>query len=189
MIVGYARVSTKGQDLMPQINVLEEYGCEKIFHDKESSTMLNRPGFEDLKKQLRKGDLLVVYKTDRIFRSLKDMVSFIEWLTQEDIKFKSLSEPTFDTTTANGKFLLQIFAAVAEFERNLISERTKLGLKHALKRKKILGRPKGIKPETQTKYEYAYHLYHNKKMSIVEACKTAGISKASFYRIQMENRG
>jgi DNA invertase Pin-like site-specific DNA recombinase len=94
-----------------------------------------------------------------------------------------LSEPVFDTTSANWKFILQIFGAVAEFERNLISERTKVGLNNARERKKFLGRPKGIKKETLDKYNYALHLYENKNTPIDKACLTAGISKTSFYRV------
>ena len=184
MKIGYARVSTLDQHLEPQINLLQEFGCEKIYRDKISSTKKSRPGLDDLKNHLRSGDTLVVYKIDRIFRSLKDMVELIEWLKEKNIDFISISEPAFDTTSANGNFLLQIFASVAEFERNLISERTKLGLENARKRKKILGRPQGIKPETKEKYEYALHLYKNKGFPIEKACQQAGISKASFYRVR-----
>ncbi|MDO5654584.1 MAG: recombinase family protein [Flavobacteriaceae bacterium] len=183
MRIGYARVSTQEQNLDPQINVLTEFGCERIFTDKISSTIKNRTGLMELKNHLRSGDILVVYKIDRIFRSLKDMDELIEWLKDNHIGFVSISEPAFDTTSANGNFLLHIFSAVAEFERNLISERTKLGLENARKRKKILGRPKGIKPETKEKFDYAKHLFENKNVPIEKACKLAGISKASYYRI------
>lgn len=184
MKIGYARVSTTEQKIESQIDLLNEFGCEMIFSEKISSTVKHRPELDKLKENLRKGDTLVVYKIDRIFRSLKDMVEFIDFLKEKQVDFISISEPAFDTTSANGNFLLQIFSAVAEFERNLISERTKLGLKNARKRKKILGRPKGIKAETKEKYEYAKHLYENKLYSIEKACETAGISKASFYRIK-----
>ena len=183
MKIGYARVTTTDQNLEPQIDALQNFGCEKIFSEKISSTIKERKQLNELKNILRKGDILVVYKIDRIFRSLKDMVALIEWLKINEVGFISISEPAFDTTTANGNFLLQIFAAVAEFEQNLISERTKLGLQNARKRKKILGRPKGVKPETKEKFEYARHLFENKNIPIEIACKQAGISKASYYRI------
>jgi DNA invertase Pin-like site-specific DNA recombinase len=184
MKIGYARVSTDSQNLQPQIDTLKENGCEKIFSDYASGVRDDRPGLNDMLKILRKGDTVVIYKTDRIFRSLKNMIDLVEKFNAIDVHFQSLSEPAFDTTSANGKFLIQIFGAVAEFERNLISERTKFGLDNARKRKKLLGRPKGAKTETMEKYQYALHLYSNKHIPIDRACKMAGISKASFYRIE-----
>lgn len=183
MKIGYARVSTEDQNIQSQIDLLEEYGCEKIFSDHASGVRDDRPGLNSMLESLRKGDTVIIYKTDRIFRSLKNMIILIEKFNNMEINFKSISEPEFDTTSANGKFILQIFGAVAEFERNLISERTKLGLTNARKRKKLLGRPKGAKSETIEKYNYAQHLYENKNMPIDKACQLAGISKTSFYRI------
>ncbi|MCX8530873.1 recombinase family protein [Chryseobacterium luquanense] len=122
-------------------------------------------------------------KKDRIFRSLKNMIDLIEKFNEKGILFKSITEPAFDTTSANGKFIIQIFGAVAEFERNLISERTKSGLEGARRRKKLLGRPKGSSQKSIEKYQFAKHLYDNKNTSIDKACKQAGISKATFYRI------
>jgi len=111
------------------------------------------------------------------------MIELIEKFNEKGVFFKSLSEPAFDTTSANGKFIIQIFGAVAEFERNLISERTKAGIEGARRRKKLLGRPKGAKKETIEKYQYALHLYESKKIPIDKACRQAGISKTSFYRV------
>jgi DNA invertase Pin-like site-specific DNA recombinase len=111
------------------------------------------------------------------------MIDLIDKFNEKGVLFKSLSEPAFDTTSANGKFIIQIFGAVAEFERNLISERTKVGLEGARKRKKLLGRPTGASKKSLEKYQYARHLYDNKNMSIDKACKQAGISKTTFYRI------
>ncbi|MHC6199164.1 recombinase family protein [Elizabethkingia miricola] len=102
---------------------------------------------------------------------------------QKEIFFKSLSKPAFDTTTANGKFVIQIFGAVAEFERNLISERTKIGLEGAKRRNKHLGLPKGVGKETIEKYHFAKHLYDNKNIPTDKACQQAKISKSTFYRI------
>lgn len=183
MKIGYARVSTEEQNIQSQIDLLKEHGCEKIFSDHASGVKDDRPGLISMIENLRKGDIVVTYKTDRIFRSLKNMVNLIEQFNDLGVNFISISEPEFDTTSANGKFILQIFGAVAEFERNLISERTKLGLTNARKRKKLLGRPKGAKSETIEKYNYAQHLYENKNMPIDKACQIAGISKTSFYRI------
>ncbi len=183
MKIGYARVSTSDQNIQSQVSLLEQAGCEKIYTDFASGVREDRPGLIQMLETLRKGDTVLIYKTDRIFRSLRNMVNLIEKFNELGVSFRSLSEPEFDTTSANGKFILQIFGAVAEFERNLISERTKVGLNNARERKKFLGRPKGIKKETLDKYNYALHLYENKNTPIDKAVLVAGISKTSFYRI------
>lgn len=183
MIVGYARVSTSDQNISTQVDLLKENGCEKIYTDIASGVRDDREGLTELISYLRKDDIVVVYKTDRIFRSLKNMIDLIDKFNSIGVKFKSLTEPAFDTTSANGKFIIQIFGAVAEFERNLISERTKAGLDGARRRNKLLGRPKGASKESIEKYQFAKHLYDNKGISIEKACKQAGISKATFYRI------
>lgn len=183
MKIGYARVSTESQNINSQIDLLEKEGCEKIYKDISSGVRDNRPGLNQMMEILRKGDTVIIYKSDRIFRSLKNMVQLIDKFNELGVKFKSISEPEFDTTSANGKFIIQIFGAVAEFERNLISERTKFGLDNARKRKKLLGRPKGAKKDTIEKYNYAQHLYENKNTPIDKACEIAGISKTTFYRI------
>ena len=145
MIFGYARVSTAEQKLETQIELLKQQGCEKIYTDIASGMREDRKGLNEMLSFLREGDIVIVYKTDRIFRSLKNMIELIELFNQKGVFFKSISEPAFDTTSANGKFVIQIFGAVAEFERNLISERTKAGIEGARRRKKLIGRPKGIK--------------------------------------------
>lgn len=183
MTVGYARVSTSDQNIETQIEILKENGCERIFSDIASGVREDRNGLTEMLSYLRKGDIIMVYKTDRIFRSLKNMIDLIEKFNEKGVLFKSITEPAFDTTSANGKFVIQIFGAVAEFERNLISERTKSGLEGARKRKKLLGRPKGASKESLEKYQFAKHLYENKGISVDKACQQAGISKATFYRI------
>lgn len=186
MIFGYARVSTSNQNIENQIALLKENGCEKIFKDVASGVREDREGLKEMLSQLRKDDIVLVYKTDRIFRSLKNMIDLIEQFNQKGVLFKSITEPAFDTTSANGKFIIQIFGAVAEFERNLISERTKSGLEGARRRNKLLGRPKGSSAKSIEKYQYAKHLYDNKDIPIEKACKQAGISKATFYRIEKQ---
>lgn len=183
MIVGYARVSTPEQNISIQVELLKDNGCENIYRDIASGVREDRAGLNEMLSYLRKGDTVLVYKTDRIFRSLKNMIELIEKFNEKGVFFKSLSEPAFDTTSANGKFIIQIFGAVAEFQRNLISERTKAGIEGARRRKKLLGRPKGAKKETIEKYQYALHLYESKKIPIDKACRQAGISKTSFYRV------
>jgi len=187
MIVGYARVSTKNQNIKSQIELLKKANCEKIYTDIASGVRDDRKGLNEMLEFVRKGDIVIAYKNDRIFRSLKNMIILIDKFNELGVHFKSLSEPEFDTTSANGRFLLQIFAAVAEFERNLISERTKVGLTNARKRKKLLGRPRGIKKETLEKYQFAKHLYDSKNIPIDTACKKAGLSKTTFYRIEKNN--
>lgn len=184
MIFGYARVSTSGQNIENQIALLKESGCEKIFTDVASGVREDRTGLKEMLSQLRKDDIVLVYKTDRIFRSLKNMIDLVEQFNQKGVLFKSITEPAFDTTSANGKFIIQIFGAVAEFERNLISERTKSGLEGARRRNKLLGRPKGSSTKSIEKYQFAKHLYDNKNIPIEKACKQAGMSKATFYRIE-----
>jgi DNA invertase Pin-like site-specific DNA recombinase len=183
MIVGYARVSTPDQNIETQVELLKKANCEKIYSDIASGVREDRKGLNEMIGYLRKGDVVITYKNDRIFRSLKNMITLIDKFNQLEVHFQSLSEPEFDTTSANGRFLLQIFAAVAEFERNLISERTKVGLDNARRRNKLLGRPKGPKEETIEKYQFVKHLYENKDMAIDKACKQAGISKTTFYRV------
>ena len=183
MIFGYGRVSTPDQNISVQTDLLKEHGCEKIYTDVASGAREDRKGLNELLSYLREGDVVLVYKTDRIFRSLKNMIDLIDTFNKKGVKFKSISEPAFDTTSANGKFIIQIFGAVAEFERNLISERTKFGLEGARRRNKLLGRPTGASKKTLEKYQYAKHLYDNKNIPIDKACKQAGISKSTFYRI------
>ncbi|SDF12801.1 Site-specific DNA recombinase [Pricia antarctica] len=184
MIFGYARVSTSEQKLGAQIDLLKNAGCEKIYTDIASGARSDRKGLNELIRYMRKGDTVIAYKNDRMFRSLKNMIDLIDKFNEAGVYFKSLSEPEFDTASANGKFLLQIFAAVAEFERNLISERTKVGLNNARKRNKLLGRPTGSKKVTIEKYHFAKYLYDSKNLPIKTACKQAKISKSSFYRIE-----
>ena len=186
MIIGYARISTPEQNIKTQIDLLQEQGCEQIYRDVASGVREDRQGLKEMLSFLREGDIVIVYKLDRIFRSLKNMIELIEVFNQKKVLFKSITEPAFDTTTANGKFLIQIFGAVAEFERDLIKERTKAGIEGARRRKKLLGRPKGSKKETIEKYQYAMHLYENKNIPIDKACKQAGIAKTTFYRIENE---
>lgn len=183
MLIGYARVSTPEQNIQSQIDLLRQNGCEQIYTDIASGVREDRKGLNDMLAYLREGDTVVVYKTDRIFRSLKNMVDLIELFNQRKIAFKSLSEPVFDTSSANGKFIIQIFGAVSEFERNLIQERTRIGIEGARRRNKHLGRPRGFQTETLEKYQFALHLYENKNIPIDKACKQANIAKTTFYRI------
>lgn len=184
MKIGYARVSTLDQNISSQIDLLKEAGCEKIFKDHATGVNENRPGLKEMLSILRKDDTVIIYRSDRLFRSVRNMIDLVENFNEFGVHFKSISEPQFDTTTANGKLFLQIFSAFAEFERNLISERTKIGLDSARRRNQTLGRPKGIKAETKDKYETVLYFYKRKKMTIDAACKKAKISKTTFYRVE-----
>ena len=183
MRIGYARVSTQDQNISSQIELLKEAGCEKIFSDHATGVNENRPGLKEMLSILRKDDTIIIYRSDRLFRSVRNMIDLVENFNEMGVHFKSISEPQFDTTTANGKLFLQIFSAFAEFERNLISERTKIGLDSARRRNQTLGRPKGIKAKTKDKYKTALYFYKEENITIDDACEKAGISKTTFYRV------
>lgn len=141
MIIGYARVSTHDQHPEPQLDALNQAGCEQVFQEKMTGTLRERPELSLCLRTLRKGDTLVVWRMDRLARSLKDLVEIIEDLHQREIGFRSLTE-SIDTTSASGKLIFHIFGALAEFEHSLILERTKAGLAAARAR----GRKGGRKP-------------------------------------------
>ncbi len=180
MIIGYARVSTHEQILDMQIQDLKKYGCEKIYQEKVSSTKSNRVNLNECIDSLQKGDTLVVWRLDRLGRSLKDLVEIISNLSKEGIKFKSISDGYIDTTTANGNLIFNIFASLAQFERDLIRERTLAGLSAARARGKQGGRPKmnADNPKILT----AKKLHKDKTIPINDICKTLGISRPTLYR-------
>ena len=147
MQMGYARISTDEQNLNLQIDALEAAGCERIFRDEGiTGAAINRPGLDEALSALQSGDILTVWKLDRLGRSLPHLIAVIEALAVRGVGFRSLSE-AIDTTTAGGKLIFHIFGALAEFERSLIAERTKAGLQAARKRGKRLGRPVRLTPE------------------------------------------
>lgn len=145
MIIGYARVSTQDQHPELQLDALTQAGCEQIFQEKMTGTIRERPELSLCLRTLRKGDTLIVWRMDRLARSLKDLVDIIEDLHQREIGFRSLTE-SIDTTSASGKLIFHIFGALAEFEHSLILERTKAGLAAARAR----GRKGGRRPAMST---------------------------------------
>jgi DNA invertase Pin-like site-specific DNA recombinase len=177
MLIGYARVSTYEQTLNLQQDALEKAGCTKIFTDTASGAKTERKGLDEALAYVRKGDTLVVWRLDRLGRSLRHLITTMTDLEERGIGFKSLTE-NIDTTTSGGKLIFHIFGALAEFERNLIRERTTAGLTAARARGRKGGRPKAL---TVKQRSIAFELYE-KKHPIAEICRTLKISKATLYR-------
>lgn len=178
--IGYARVSTKEQRLDLQIDALKEVGCEIIFAEKISSGK-ERPELDKCLSLLRTGDVLVVWKLDRIGRSLKQLVSIISELGERKIDFQSIMD-NVDTTTPMGRLLFGIFASLAQYEKEIIKERTMAGLASARKRGKIGGRPKGLSEQAKRTARQAKELYLNDKFGVDEIAELLSISKATLYR-------
>ena len=181
-LVGYARVSTQDQDLKLQIDALLKSGCDKsyIFSDKISGSKTERPGLEKCLKALQPKDTFVVWRLDRLGRSMQHLVTLINDLGSKNIRFKSLCDGAIDTTTASGELIFNIFSSLAQFERRLIQERTKAGLEAARARGKNGGRKKIVADDP--KVLMAKNMHKNHGMSIDDICKTLKISRASFYR-------
>ena len=178
MLIGYARVSTHDQTLALQQDALTKAGCQRIFTDTASGGQTDRPGFSEALSHLRAGDILVVWKLDRLGRSLKDLIARITQLQSQDIGFKSLTEQ-IDTTTSGGKLIFHIFGALAEFERDIIRERTQAGLEAARARGKRGGRPRALSPE---KIKLARKLYADHSTSVSEICNLLKISRHTLRR-------
>ena len=139
MKIGYARVSTTDQSLNPQTDALSEAGCEKLFTDIASGARTQRPGLDKANSFCRKGDILVIWKLDRMGRSMSNLIEMIQKLEKKGVGFQSLTEK-IDTTTAGGRLIFHLFGALAEFERDLIRERVQAGLKSARARGRKGGR-------------------------------------------------
>jgi DNA invertase Pin-like site-specific DNA recombinase len=178
MLLGYARVSTHDQTLALQQDALTKAGCSKIFTDTASGAQTERKGLDEALNYVRKGDTLVVWRLDRLGRSLPHLITTMTDLEERGIGFKSLTE-NIDTTTSGGKLIFHIFGALAEFERNLIRERTQAGLAAARERGRIGGRPKALTPR---QIRIVQSLYDDPKNSVAEICRTLKVSKATLYR-------
>ncbi len=181
LLIGYARVSTHEQTLDLQKDALEKIGCIKIFSDVVSGAKAERTGLHEALEYVREGDTLVVWRLDRLGRSLKHLIETITKLNNRKIGFKSITE-NIDTTTSGGKLVFHIFGALAEFERDIIRERTNAGLTAARARGRLGGRPKAQTLNTPKKVALAQSLYDNKNNTIEEICKTLHISRATLYR-------
>ena len=179
MKVGYIRVSKQEQHEALQMDALRKAGCEKWFLDKITGTKAERKGLNEALAYLRPGDTLVVWKLDRAGRSLKHLMELLKGLDERDISFMSLTEQ-IDTTTPSGKLIFHLMGALAEFERDLIRERTNAGLAAAKARGNVGGRPRKLK--SNAKVALARHMFASKSHSIPEMCSTLGISRATLYR-------
>jgi len=178
MKVGYTRISTLDQNQDLQLDALKNAGCEKFFSDKASGAKSDRPGLNEALGFLRSGDCLVVWKLDRLGRNLKHLIEVVEDLKSKKIGFVSLQDG-FDTTTSGGKFVFQIFGAMAEFERDIIRERTRAGLDAARARGRTGGRKEKL---NATQIAALKTMYESKKHSLGEICSTFGITKPTIYR-------
>ena len=179
MKIGYARVSTLEQNLDLQLQALKKGGCKKIFREKVSGSSPQRPEFQRMLDQLREGDILVVWKLDRLARSTRDLLEIMETIREFGARFQSLSEPWADTTTHAGKMIMTVFAGIAEFERDLIRERTKAGREAAKSRGVRFGRPRKLNPE---QIKLAQRLVEEGK-AIREIAGTFNVHTATIYRL------
>ena len=181
MNIGYARVSTHNQNLDLQVDALTAEGCKKIFKEKVSGVKAERKELRRLLDHVREGDVIVIWKLDRLGRSLKNLVELVSDLIDRGVGLKSLNDP-IDTSTSQGRLIFNIFASLAEFERDVISERTKAGLKAARARGRFGGRRPGLSSQAETTAIAAEALYKDKSLSISEICEKLGISKPTLYK-------
>ncbi len=177
MLIGYARVSTDDQHLDLQNDALVAAGCERIYRDKASGAKAERPGLKRAFEDLRAGDPLVVWRLDRLGRSLKDLITRAEDLEQRGAGLKSLHE-AIDTNSSGGRLVFHLFGALAEFERNLVRERTQAGLEAARARGRLGGRRKRLDRE---KRRHVMALYRSRRHTVKEICNLMGISKPTLY--------
>ncbi len=179
-LVGYARVSTVGQELTGQLAELEAAGCAEVFKDTVSGVRCQRPGLEACLASLVEGDTLVVWRLDRLGRSLPHLVEIMRELRERRVGVRSLHDGVIDTTTASGELIFHIFAAVAQFERELIRERTMAGLAAARAKGRKGGRP--VVGPDNPKVRIVKRLHRDSKLRPTQICAQLGISKATYYR-------
>lgn len=176
--IGYARVSTIGQCTESQIEALTAAGCERVFEETASGASRDRPQLAAALTYLRSGDTLVVWKLDRLARSMRQLLDTVEALRDRDIGLQSLTEQ-LDTTTPGGKLVFHIFGALGEFERQLISERTRAGLEHARRQGRVGGRPKRM---TDDDLVAARAMMSSRDMTMEAIAARLGVSPATLYR-------
>ena len=183
MKIGYVRVSKQEQNEELQIDALKEAGCEKWFVDKITGSKAERKGLNEALAYVRPGDTFIVWKLDRAGRSLKHLIELLKSLQEHGVEFMSLTEQ-IDTTTPGGKLIFHLMGSLAEFERDLIRERTNAGLAAAKARGRIGGRPRKLK--TRGKAALARQMFADQSHSILEICETLEISRATLYRYVKE---
>lgn len=176
--IGYARVSSDDQNLDLQLDALRKAGCKSIYEDKRSGAYTDRPGLNSLLNAVRKGDVVIVWRLDRLGRSLRDLLDIASLLESKGAGLNSLNEK-IDTTSSGGKLIFQVFGALSEFERNLIRERTKAGLAAARARGRTGGRPKALSTKQRN---LLVKLYRSKQHTVSEICSLLRISKPTLYK-------
>lgn len=176
-LIGYARVSTSDQSVTMQVDALEKAGCLRVFTDVASGAKADRPGLDEALSYLREGDTLVVWKIDRLGRSLSHLVQTVDALRDRGVSFRSLNDPGIDTTTRNGKLLFNLFGTLAEFERDLIRERTKAGIESAAARGRHGGRRPVITPAKLAKAQQLI----SKGLTVREAAAALKVGKTALY--------
>lgn len=184
-LIGYARVSTQDQSTNLQLDALNKAGCSRVFSESASGAQRDRPELARALDYMRPGDTLVVWKLDRLARSLKQLIETVESLEGKGIGFRSLTE-SIDTTTAGGKLTFHIFAALAEFERSMIRERTRAGLDAARARGRVGGRPRSL---TDKDLEMAKTLLANPDITVEEVASRLSVAPATLYRYLPGGRG
>ena len=186
MLFGYARVSTKEQNLDLQLKALLKYGVEEknLVHDIVSGSSSERIKLDGLIDKLRQGDTLVVWKLDRLARSVIHFSKVMNGFNEKGIHFKSITEPFIDTTTnsPHSKFMINIFATLAELERDIIVERTKAGLESARSRGRVFGRPSGLNDQAKRKVELCAYYFNEGKLKVSEICKMVDVSRGTYYK-------
>lgn len=178
MIIGYSRVSTLEQNLNRQLDVLKEYGCDRVYQEKISGTKKERPELTRMLDALREGDTVIVTELTRLGRSVKDLFGIVAKIHEAGADFKSLNEPWINTTTPQGKLLFTMFAGLSQFERDLTHQRTMEGLAAARARGRKGGRP----PKPQSQIELALKMYNSNLCTVKEITAATGISKTTLYR-------
>jgi DNA invertase Pin-like site-specific DNA recombinase len=180
ILFGYARVSTQDQNLNLQLDDLTKAGCQRVFQEKVSSAKA-RPQLQKMLDILREGDTVIVWKLDRLGRSLKELFTLVDDFQRRGIGFRSLND-AIDTTTAQGRLVFNLFASLAEFERDMIRERTKAGLAAARARGRVGGRPRGLSVQAQAKARAVKTMHGLKTHTILEICQLFHLSRATVYR-------
>ena len=184
MKIGYARVSTQDQNLDRQIDELTKAGCEKIFQEKITGTKKDRPELERMLEQIRKDDIVIISELSRLGRSTRNLIDISEQLKNKGVELVSLKE-NIDTTTATGKAMFGMLSVMAQFERDLISERTNQGLESARARGRKGGRP----TKGNDKIDLALKMYNSKEYSVAEITEATGVSKTTLYRYINKRQG